>query len=70
MGAVEPTAFAMIAHAASAASLGLPRAGISPCKVRFYAITTAGRRQLTAETENWKGIAGVIARLLRRAEQP
>ena len=37
-------------------------------KARFYAITKAGRRQLTAETENWERIAGVIARLLRRAE--
>jgi transcriptional regulator len=39
-------------------------------KARFYTITKAGRRQLTAETENWERIAGVIARLLRRAEQP
>ena len=38
-------------------------------EARFYAITKAGRRQLTAETENWERIAGVIARL-RRAEQP
>jgi PadR family transcriptional regulator PadR len=37
-------------------------------KARFYAVTKAGRRQLTAETENWERIAGVIARLLRRAE--
>jgi PadR family transcriptional regulator, regulatory protein PadR len=36
-------------------------------KARFYAVTKAGRRQLTAETENWERIAGVIARLLRRA---
>jgi PadR family transcriptional regulator, regulatory protein PadR len=34
-------------------------------KARFYAITKAGRRQLTAETENWERIAGVIARLRR-----
>jgi len=34
-------------------------------KARFYAITQAGRRQLTRETENWRRIAGVIARLLR-----
>ena len=38
-------------------------------RARFYAITKAGRRQLTAETENWERIAGVMARLLRRAEQ-
>jgi PadR family transcriptional regulator, regulatory protein PadR len=39
-------------------------------KARFYAITKAGRRQLTTETKNWERMAGVIARLLRRAEQP
>jgi transcriptional regulator len=38
-------------------------------KARYYAITKIGRRQLTAETENWERIAGVVARLLRRAEQ-
>jgi transcriptional regulator len=38
-------------------------------KARFYAITPAGRRQLTVETQNWQRIAGVMARLLRRAEQ-
>ena len=39
-------------------------------KAKFYAITKAGRRQLATETENWLRIAGVIARLLRTAEQP
>jgi transcriptional regulator len=39
-------------------------------RARFYAITKAGRRQLTAETENWERIAAVMARLLRGAEQP
>ena len=34
-------------------------------KAKFYAITKAGRRQLTRETENWERIAGVIGRLLR-----
>ena len=38
-------------------------------KARYYTITKSGRRQLTAETENWERIAGVVARLLRRAEQ-
>ncbi len=38
-------------------------------KARFYAITKAGRRQLTAETENWERIAGVMARLLRREKE-
>ena len=39
-------------------------------KARFYAISKAGRRQLARETENWERIAGVMARLLRSAEQP
>jgi PadR family transcriptional regulator PadR len=39
-------------------------------KARFYAITTAGRRQLTTEAANWERIASVMARLLGRAEQP
>ena len=37
-------------------------------KAKFYAITRNGRRQLTAETENWERIAGVIGRLLRPAD--
>jgi len=37
-------------------------------RARFYAITKAGRRRLTAETENWDRIATVMARLLRRVE--
>jgi transcriptional regulator len=39
-------------------------------KARFYAITKAGRRQLTAETKNWERIAAVMARLLHRGSQP
>ena len=39
-------------------------------KARFYAITKIGRRQLTTETRNWERIATIMARLLRRAEQP
>ena len=38
-------------------------------KAKFYAITNAGRRQLTRETKNWARISGVIARLLRTGEQ-
>jgi transcriptional regulator len=33
-------------------------------KAKFYSITSAGRKQLVAETENWERIAGVIGRLL------
>ena len=36
-------------------------------KAKFYTITRAGRRQLSAETEHWERIAGVIGRLLRLA---
>ena len=38
-------------------------------KARFYAITKAGRRQLSAETRNWERISAVMARLLRTAPQ-
>src|SRR4051812_25378980 len=38
-------------------------------KAKFYTITKAGRKQLATETQNWERIAGVIARLLRLAEQ-
>ena len=34
-------------------------------KAKFYAITKAGRKQLTAETQKWERLAGVIGRLLR-----
>ena len=33
-------------------------------KAKFYAITKRGKRQLSAETENWNRIAWVIGRLL------
>ena len=38
-------------------------------KARFYAITKAGRRQLSAETRNWERISAVMARLFRTAPQ-
>ena len=38
-------------------------------KARFYSITKAGRRQLTAEARNWERISGVIGRVLRIAER-
>lgn len=34
-------------------------------RAKYYTITTAGRRQLTRETEHWGRISTVIARLLR-----
>jgi PadR family transcriptional regulator, regulatory protein PadR len=34
-------------------------------RAKFYAITRAGRRQLDAETANWRRAAGIIGRLLR-----
>jgi transcriptional regulator len=36
-------------------------------KAKYYAISTAGRRQLRLETENWDRITGVMSRLLRPA---
>jgi PadR family transcriptional regulator, regulatory protein PadR len=38
-------------------------------KAKFYSITTAGRKQLAAETANWERIAGVIGRLLMLGAQ-
>jgi PadR family transcriptional regulator PadR len=34
-------------------------------KARFYSITKAGQKQLTAETENWQRVSGTIGRLLQ-----
>jgi transcriptional regulator len=39
-------------------------------KAKYYTITAAGRRQLSRHTQQWERLAGVIARLLRGAEQP
>ncbi len=36
-------------------------------RAKFYAITRGGRRQLTAEADNWTRVSGVITRLLRLA---
>jgi transcriptional regulator len=38
-------------------------------KAKFYAVTSAGRRQLASETKNWERISGVMERLLRLAEE-
>ena len=38
-------------------------------KAKFYDITRSGRRRLAVEAANWERIAGVIARLLRPAEE-
>jgi PadR family transcriptional regulator len=38
-------------------------------KAKFYSITKAGRKELTAETRNWKRVSGVIGRVLRIAER-
>ena len=39
-------------------------------KAKFYAITKAGRRQLSQQAVKWERITRVIARLMRPAEQP
>jgi PadR family transcriptional regulator len=33
-------------------------------RARFYAITTAGEKQLAAETENWERVAAMMGRVL------
>jgi len=39
-------------------------------RARFYSITKAGRKQLTAEAENWERMSAVIGKLLAGAERP
>jgi len=36
-------------------------------RAKFYSITRSGRKQLAAETDNWKRIAGVMGRMLQLA---
>jgi PadR family transcriptional regulator len=38
-------------------------------KAKFYSITRRGRKQLEAETENWKRISDVIGRVLRLEQE-
>ena len=37
-------------------------------KARFYTLTKAGRKQLTAETRQWKRLASAIGRILGAEE--
>jgi len=37
-------------------------------RARYYSLTRAGRKQLQRETEDWKRIAAIMARLLNGAE--
>ena len=36
-------------------------------QAKFYELTRAGRKQLTAEEENWQRIADAVARVLSQA---
>ena len=38
-------------------------------KAKFYAITKAGRKQLTAQTEHWQRISAVMMRMLRLTDR-
>jgi len=38
-------------------------------RARFYSLTKAGRRQLSAEARNWQRISAVIGRVLRTVPQ-
>jgi PadR family transcriptional regulator, regulatory protein PadR len=39
-------------------------------KARFYKLTRAGRRQVATETQAWDQATAILARFLRRQEQP
>ena len=39
-------------------------------RARYYRLTAAGRRQLTAETSRWDRLTEAIARILRPVESP
>lgn len=38
-------------------------------RARFYSLTKAGKKQLAVETQSWKRMASIIARLLTGAEK-
>jgi len=38
-------------------------------ELKYYGLTTAGRRQLVAEESKWKRLAGAIARVMWPAEE-
>ncbi len=38
-------------------------------KAKFYAITRPGRKQLTAQAQNWERISAVMMRMLRLAQR-
>ncbi len=38
-------------------------------RARYYRLTQAGRKQLTAETTKWERLAGAIARVLQPTEE-
>jgi len=37
-------------------------------KAKYYALTRAGRKQLTAEADKWERIAAIVGRVLRLSE--
>jgi PadR family transcriptional regulator PadR len=38
-------------------------------RAKFYAITRAGKKQLSSEAENWERTAGIIARFLKPSRE-
>ena len=38
-------------------------------KAKFYSLTKAGRKQLSAQAENWEHVSGVMSRLLALGER-
>jgi transcriptional regulator len=39
-------------------------------RAKFYRLTAAGRRQLSAQTSKWERLSGAIARVLRLSPNP
>jgi transcriptional regulator len=36
-------------------------------RAKYYSLTTAGRKELTQETEHWRRLSGAVARILQTA---
>ncbi len=60
-GSLYPALYRMEQRGWIAASWGLSE---NNRRARYYRLTRAGRRQLEAETDSWKRLAGAVARVL------
>lgn len=39
-------------------------------RAKYYSLTAAGRRQLTAQTDTWSAFSGAMARIMSATRQP